>query len=152
VTTKYESPYANDPPQFDAPPSPLKRRASQDVFMEGDEKRQRIEIEEQLGNDDLARIIAQATATATQSIADSTNMDLFNPSIEQMAQDFANQAAESFNEQPPEPPVEQPVTEMSPGFSSDPHLYMRILSLPILESLVRLQRCDIVACCVNLTS
>ena len=151
VATKYESPYATEPvPQFDAPVSPLKRRASQDERIEGDEKRQRIETTSIPGAEELNfdEIIAQAAATATRDIENQTqnqnqNQDQDNSSLdnifqqhiehqplEQIAQDFSQHTPQTYTEQ-------APVLESTPGFSSDPHLYMRILSLPILESLVR---------------
>lgn len=157
VATKYESPYANgSTPQFDAPVSPLKRRASQDNLIEGDEKRQRIETNSigggEVGGEEINfdEIIAQAAASATQAIENQNqnqNQDQDHSSLdnifrqhmehqpleqplEQISQDYSQHTPQAYTEP-------APVVESTPGFSSDPHLYMRILSLPILESLVR---------------
>ena len=77
------------------------------------EKRQRVDsgpTNRGIPDDDMAAILAQATTAATQGIED---------------------AMESAQEED-EASAEQPV------FISDPHLSMRILSLPVLESLVRI--------------
>lgn len=158
VATKYESPYSTDPaPQFDAPVSPLKRRASSVDLLESDEKRQRIETnhlggektEEKIEEYDFDAIIAAAAADAardveqqSQNLIQEQNHDnhgldnIFqqhtdHQPIQQISQDWSQHVVPQSQLQ------EAPVAESTPGFSSDPHLYMRILSLPILESLVR---------------
>jgi hypothetical protein len=71
---KYESPYSTAPPVYDAQQANLKRRASDiaNEIREGDGKRQRIEVPEVDDELDLASIIAQATATAERTFAEST--------------------------------------------------------------------------------
>jgi len=128
---KYESPYSAEPPQYDPNQSPLKRRYSETVHnaQESDEKRQRIEVEQSFADDmDFAAMIAQAAATAarevTAAVPNFSNHDPVHP-VEDSFQTHEEpdySAAQSAG--------------ISSGFSSDPHLYMRILSLPILESLV----------------
>jgi hypothetical protein len=73
-------------------------------------------------DDDMAAILAQATAAATQGI-----------------EEAAEQAQDEEDEEEPSLFVDQDETkEGQPTlFLSDPHLSMRILSLPVLESLVR---------------
>lgn len=71
---KYESPYSNVPPVYDAQQTNLKRRAS-DVandMRDHDGKRQRIEVPAANDDLDLASIIAQATATAERTFVEST--------------------------------------------------------------------------------
>jgi hypothetical protein len=71
---KYESPYSTALPTYDAQQANLKRRAS-DVandIRESDGKRQRIEVLAANDELDLASIIAQATATAERTFAEST--------------------------------------------------------------------------------
>jgi hypothetical protein len=128
---KYESPYSTTSPVHDTQQTNLKRRVS-DVandVQEGDEKRQRIEIPEANDELDLASIIAQATATAEKTFADSAlqNGRPANPGANGQG------ALTSFSQR--ERSVECS-TGSTNGFSSDPQLYMRILSLPMLESLV----------------
>ncbi len=69
---------------------------------------------------DLAAIIAQASAAATRGIED--------------VMEHSQEDEDSSLEQD-EAPEDQPIL-----FISDPHLSMRILSLPVLESLVRTSR------------
>ncbi len=140
---KYESPYSAEPPQYDPNASALKRRYSETVHngLESDEKRRRIEPEQSFNVDDMdfAAMIAQAAATAAQE----TGAGM--PDYSQQHHD-PMQAHHSFsgsvqNHQPmPQQPdytrQSQRPEASSIGFSNDPHLYMRICSLPILESLV----------------
>jgi hypothetical protein len=89
------------------------------------EKRQRVDPrksdEAEVNEDqDLAAILAQATADATQSLRKSASEGPYDGLARSTIQD------------------EQPVaSEKHAVFITDPHLSMRILSLPILESLVR---------------
>ena len=71
---KYESPYSTAPPIYDAQQANLKRRASDisNELRESDGKRQRIEVPAADDDLDLASIIAQATATAERTFAEST--------------------------------------------------------------------------------
>ena len=71
---KYESPYSTTPPAYDAQQVNLKRRASDiaNDIRESDGKRQRIEVPAANDELDLASIIAQATATAERTFAEST--------------------------------------------------------------------------------
>ncbi|OBT73647.1 hypothetical protein VF21_07350 [Pseudogymnoascus sp. 05NY08] len=139
---KYESPYSADPPPYDPHQhSPLKRRFSPSTphAPASDEKRQRIEVPSPpaLGGDDMdfAAMIAAAAATASEEAGPAP------PQQQQM-----QHQQHSFAPQEPLPSVEgyqsgefggsrEAAAEISNGFSADPHLYMRILSLPILESL-----------------
>lgn len=86
---------------------------------------------------DFAAMIAAAAATASEEAGPPA------PSQQQH-----QHQQHSFAPQEPLPSVEgyqggqegfgggEAAAEISNGFSADPHLYMRILSLPILESLV----------------
>lgn len=71
---RYESPYSTAPPAYDAQQVNLKRRASDiaNDVKESDVKRQRIEVPAANDDLDLASIIAQATATAERTFAEST--------------------------------------------------------------------------------
>lgn len=91
---------------------------------ENDEKRQRIEVPAVDDELDLASIIAQATATAEKTFTDASARDTITQS---------SVAGQAVNENGTEA---QQTTGPTKGFSSDPQLYMRILSLPMLESLV----------------
>jgi hypothetical protein len=73
-TIKYESPYSTTPPVYDTQQANLKRRASDiaNEMRESDGKRQRIEVPVANDDLDLASIIAQATATAERTFAEST--------------------------------------------------------------------------------
>lgn len=129
---KYESPYSTTAPTYDAQQTNLKRRAS-DVAngtQEGDEKRQRIEAPAANDELDLASIIAQATATAEKTFTDSTLRDgqPANPGIIGEGELTCVREYDHCIEG---------LKGSTNGFSSDPQLYMRILSLPMLESLVR---------------
>ena len=122
VPIKYESPYASDSiPQF-SPQSPvLKRRHSEEPDEMG-EKRQRVDAgptNAGIPDDDMAVILAQATAAATQGIEEA---------MEQAQEDDEPSLFLDRDETKEELPT---------LFLSDPHLSMRILSLPVLESLVR---------------
>jgi hypothetical protein len=122
VPIKYESPY---PADSVSPQSPaLKRRLSEEPDEMG-EKRQRVDSGPNnmaIPDDDMAAILAQATAAATQGI-----------------EEAAEQAQEDEEEDEPSLFVDHNETkeEQPTLFLSDPHLSMRILSLPVLESLVR---------------
>lgn len=74
---KYESPYSTASPAYDAQHANLKRRASDAAnnVRESDEKRQRIEVPAASDELDLASIIAQATRTAEETLADSALQD-----------------------------------------------------------------------------
>lgn len=124
IPIKYESPYdADSVPKF-SPRSPvLKRRLSEETDSMGD-KRQRVDsgpANMEMLDDDMAAILAQATAAATQGIQEAA----------EQAQEEDEDEASLFADQD-EVKEEQPTL-----FLSDPHLSMRILSLPVLESLVR---------------
>lgn len=94
---------------------------------------------------DFAAMIAAAAATASEEAG--APMPGPSPSQHQHQQQM-HQQHQSFAPQEPLPSVEgyqggggyqeagEAAAEISSGFSADPHLYMRILSLPILESLV----------------
>jgi hypothetical protein len=135
VPIKYESPYhaesiANFPSQ--SPQSPtLKRGRSEEDMGDSGLKRQRIDSlssnaplatpSKALANEEFARLLAQATASTTQQIEQSAN-------IGQKRQPETNV---SVNQNEPDRSE-----RLGSGFANDPYLYMRILSLPILESLV----------------
>jgi hypothetical protein len=124
VPIKYESPYPADSMPQSSPQSPaLKRRLSEEPDEMG-EKRQRVDsgpANLAMPDDDMAAILAQATAAATQGIEEAA----------EQAQEEAEDEPGLFIDQD-ETKEEQPAL-----FLSDPHLSMRILSLPVLESLVR---------------
>jgi hypothetical protein len=128
---KYESPYSSASPAFETQQLSLKRRLSEmgTDFRENDEKRQRIEVPAMDDELDLASIIAQATRTAEQSFADSTMRITTYAQPDSMIQT-------SFTGQTGQVPDIELTAGLTSGFSSDPQLYMRILSLPMLESLV----------------
>lgn len=141
---KYESPYSAEPPPYNPDPNALKRRYSETVAngLDSEEKRQRVE-EHQSFNDDLdfAAMIASASAAA---VATQDPAPVHHEYQQQHTHDATNYGAPVQNHQPhqqPEynnqlQPQQQAPSPPSTGFSSDPHLYMRICSLPILESLV----------------
>jgi len=117
VPIKYEEP--SDPmPQISSQSPTLKRRYSEDADRMG-EKRQRVDSgpsNRGISRDgDMAVIMAEATAAATQGIEEA----------------MGNNLEEDEQADEDEIQSEQPI------FISDPHLSMRILSLPVLESLVR---------------
>jgi protein TBF1 len=144
---KYESPYSAEPPQYDPNHSPLKRRFSETTrhAPASDEKRQRIEVEQPpplpLGDDmDFAAMIAQAAAAASQEApapgpATSSGYAPQEP-LPSVEEGFQARQEQEFGG------VRESAATISSGFSADPHLYMRILSLPILESLVGDARSD----------
>ncbi|RDW72164.1 hypothetical protein BP5796_08198 [Coleophoma crateriformis] len=112
TTSKYASPYVADTLQDNG----LKRRRSSEN-MEGYEKRQKVEPIT-LANDNLAALLAQATASATQAFSAPVSNGFEAPqTIQEPVVQHVNPAPVSTNG------------------TSDPYLYMRILSLPILESL-----------------
>jgi hypothetical protein len=121
---KYESPYGV---------TSLKRRHSDmgDETLESDLKRQRVE-EGPLHIDDydLDSMVAQAAASAVQSFETLANCSQANRPEAASHDQIANCKDTGYNA------VHS--AEFSTRFSSDPHLYMRILSLPILESLAGL--------------
>jgi protein TBF1 len=129
---KYESPYSNTS-QHDSQAPPLKRRYSDigNEARESDQKRQRVEVETLHMDDyDFDNIVAQAAASAVQSFAGPTNY------VQADRSQLASQdqyASRTDNAHSP-----RHLAQFSSRFSSDPHLYMRILSLPILESLASL--------------
>lgn len=138
---KYESPYSSEPPPYNPDPNALKRRYSETVNngLDSEEKRQRVDAEHQSFADDLdfAAMIASAAAAATQEGPAPVH------DYQQHTHDAGNFGAPVQNHQPHQQPEynnhlqPQPQPQQaSIGFSSDPHLYMRICSLPILESLV----------------
>ena len=101
---KYESPYSTAPPAYDANQVNLKRRASDiaNEIRENDGKRQRIEVPAANDELDLASIIAQATATAERTFAESTLQggQLSNPNTTGQGEFRAfpeNEAALTFN-------------------------------------------------------
>lgn len=86
------------------------------------EKRQRVDAgptDVGMPDDDMAAILAQVTAAATQEIEEK---------MEQARDDDEPSLSLDHDETQEEPPT---------LLLSDPHLSMRILSLPVLESLVR---------------
>lgn len=97
---------------------------------------------------DFAAMIAAAAATASEEAGPPAP-----PPQQQQQQEVQHQHQQhSFAPQEPLPSVEgyqgegfggggEVAAEISNGFSADPHLYMRILSLPILESLVGFAPC-----------
>lgn len=112
----YTSPYAHPSSQPSQSPTSKRQRSTEP---EGSEKRLKTD-HESIGNDDLAAIIAQATASATQQFAQSGQ----GGQGRNAAADMLAAGEESSG------------SAVSSGLLADPHLYMRILSLPILESLV----------------
>jgi hypothetical protein len=125
----------------------LKRRYSETANggVESDEKRARIEVDQQQPQPqptqgqtqshddfDFDAIIAQAAANAAQEVSNTLGNDYSNSNAHtgQSLQDsyHQSQSVDYGSVQQPSAP--------SSGYTSDPHLYMRILSLPILESLV----------------
>jgi protein TBF1 len=130
-TIKYESPYSSASPVYDGQSPSLKRRLS-DMATEAkdnDEKRQRIEVPADNDELDLAGIIAQATATAEKTFTDATLRDAtYLKPDSTIHASITGQADNGIDA--------QQTPGLTSGFSSDPQLYMRILSLPMLESLV----------------
>jgi hypothetical protein len=82
------------------------------------EKRQRVDSGTASDDIDMDAILAQATAEATKGIEEAVG--------------HTQEEDEQYLDED-EIPAEQPTI-----FISDPHLSMRILSLPVLESLVRI--------------
>lgn len=95
---------------------------------------------------DFAAMIAAAAATASEEAGPPPPA----PPQQHHQQQHQQMQQHSYAPQEPLPSVEgyqsavgefgggEAAAEISNGFSADPHLYMRILSLPILESLVGL--------------
>lgn len=98
--------------------------------LESDEKRQRIDVDQAFADDmDFAAMIAAAAATAAQEVAGAVP--------EYAGHEPVHHSVEEAFQARKEPDYRQvQPADISSGFSSDPQLYMRILSLPILESLV----------------
>ena len=118
LNLKYESPYNaslnGSPLQSPA----LKRTRSEEDLHEDPSKRQRIEppAARNLPNEEFARLLAQATANTNEQI------ERDRPEPEYFGRQNAPDEGAKFQS----------------GLANDPYLYMRILSLPILESLVRI--------------
>lgn len=115
---KYESPYhaASAPTSMSPQSQTLKRTRSDEDLQEDVSKRQRVEppVGRNLPNDEFARLLAQATANTHEQI------ERGRPETDYCdGQSVPKEGAKFQN-----------------GFADDPYLYMRILSLPILESLV----------------
>ena len=115
---KYESPYTTEPvPPLSSQSPSLKRRGSDEAERHG-EKRQRVDAAPQSSSDDyLDSILAKAIADATKQ---------FEP--RQDIQDLPITSSNTFGQ--------NGTRGQNSGYTSDPHLYMRVMSLPILESLV----------------
>jgi len=116
---KYESPYTTDPaPPLSSQSPSLKRRGSGEAECHG-EKRQRVDAAPQssANNDYLDSILAKAIADATTQ---------FEPrhDIQDLPIASSNNSGQNGTR------------GQNSGYTSDPHLYMRVMSLPILESLV----------------
>ena len=121
---KYESPYTTGHVPLPTPtPEPLKRPRTPDDSPDSAEKRQRVETataaERRDSMNNLAAIIARAAATASQQVTQESSIHT-NP-----GQNASN--GEAF--------AQQPQSYQAPNIT-DPSYGMRILSLPILESLV----------------
>lgn len=118
VPIKYESHYEIASRSSRSPS--IKRRRSDQSQMMG-EKRQRVDSSpEHAQHDDITAILAQATERAkSQFMAPSKQSSLAPQPVQNMRQNEEKGRAGHSN-----------------GFMSDPYLYMRILSLPMLESLV----------------
>ena len=147
VPIKYESPYSTDPIPDNSPQSsPLKRQRSSEILEDTAEKRQRIDCTAPMTPlADFAAILAQATASVTEHYAASSSVGLVSQSLETSIQQYSASANTAPVQGNALGSVNQDnsdghVAGTSSDFSSDPHLYMRILSLPILESLVRFRR------------
>lgn len=96
---------------------------------------------------DFAAMIAAAAATASEEAGPPPPAP---PPQQHQQHQQMQQQQHSYAPQEPLPSVEgyqsaagefgggEAAAEISNGFSADPHFYMRILSLPILESLVGL--------------
>ena len=143
---KYESPYSSEPPPYNPDPNALKRRYSETVNngLDSEEKRQRVEDHQSFNDDlDFAAMIASAAAAATQEPApvhheyqhqQQQTHDAGNNPYGAPVQNHPPHQQPDYNSQLQ--PQQQAPPPANIGFSSDPHLYMRICSLPILESLV----------------
>ncbi|KAF4633020.1 hypothetical protein G7Y89_g5099 [Cudoniella acicularis] len=122
---KYESPYYAEQAQMFTPqpqtPSHKRQRSGSDS-QDAAEKRQRVEPPSS-DADDFAAILARTTASVTQQLGQSANIQTQHASPPQQSH------FQSRNEQ-------MGGAGLTSGFTSDPNLYMRILSLPILESLI----------------
>ncbi len=130
---KYESPYSMDPPRWNSQSPSLKRRFSEavDASGDGDEKRQRISVDSaDLDDDfDIGKIAEAAAAAAVQQLSNPSTETTFGIDGAQARTSSISPVADTLS-------VSASNADINGGLSSDPHLYMRILSLPILESLV----------------
>lgn len=134
VPIKHESPYNGEAVSNQAlvsPESPSLKRRRSDQSQDLGEKRQRVDSgssanapTEAFPSAEFADMLAQATSTVMQQHAPYGNG--LHVSEEQAAASTALVSQKELNGH----------EGRSSGFTSDPHLYMRILSLPILESLV----------------
>lgn len=134
VPIKHESPYISETVVSQAlisPQSPSLKRRRSDQSQDLGEKRQRIDSGSSATgppqaplSDGFAAMLAQATGAVMQQHASNGNGL-------QVSQEQSGESCPlvSQNEQ-------NGHKGRSSRFTSDPHLYMRILSLPILESLV----------------
>jgi hypothetical protein len=134
IPIKRESPYSSETIVSQAlisPQSPTLKRRRSDQSQGSGEKRQRVDFgssatgpQEALLSDGFAAMLAQATGAVMQQHASDGNG--LHVSQEQHGESgsVVSQNEQNGNE------------GHSSRFTSDPHLYMRILSLPILESLV----------------
>lgn len=121
IKQEFPNPSTPSMPTSFLPASPFKRSFSPERPMPDLAKRQRIEGTPNgsriLENDDFMRILAQATASTNLQIEQS------RPSVS---------------------PLQIQAGRVTDGIAfhttRDPYLYMRVLSLPILESLVRWER------------
>jgi hypothetical protein len=144
VHIKHESPYSSETVASQAPISPqspsLKRRRS-DQSQDLGEKRQRVESGSSATgapqgsiSDGFAAMLAQATGAVMQQHAPYGNGLHAGQEQSEEQSPLVSQNEQNGHE------------GHSSRFTSDPHLYMRILSLPILESLVGLTPTDVEPC------
>ena len=117
--SSYSSPYARSFDHHSDSPTAKRQRSTEP---DGNQKRLKTD-HGSIGNDDLAAIISQAAASVTQQLVQSDNVH---------GSQARNGEADTLT-----PREESSGKAISSGLLADPHLYMRILSLPILESLVR---------------
>jgi protein TBF1 len=135
VPIKHESPYNGEAVSSQAlvsPESPSLKRRRSDQSQDLGEKRQRVDSGSSatassgpLLSDGFASLLAQATDAVIQQHAPHGNGLHVSPERATPSTALVTQSEHNGHE------------GRSNGFTSDPHLYMRILSLPILESLVR---------------
>ena len=79
-------------------------------------------------------MLAKVTASATQEIQKQQNKERENS---QNSRSPVAALPSSPTKEQEEENVQESSLDYFIGFSSDPHIYMRIFSLPIIESLVR---------------